>query len=154
MIRFATGDIFAQHAHAIVNPVNCVGVMGRGLALQFRNRYPEAFFAYRRACARGQVLPSRMFLFDTHADDPRWIVHFPTKRHWRDPSAIGDIDAGLQELAATISRHRIPSLAIPPVGCGLGGLRWPDVRPIVEARLAGTPCTVTVLEPLDRGRVS
>ena len=147
MIRFATGDIFAQAVEAIVNPVNCVAVMGRGLALQFRQRYPDAFAAWREACARGQVRPGRMFLFDTGAGRPRWIVHFPTKRHWRNPSAIGDIDAGLRDLAAAIPRHGIASLAIPPLGCGLGGLDWRDVRPLVEARLAGAACDITVLEP-------
>ena len=147
MIRFATGDIFARPAEAIVNPVNCVGVMGRGLALQFKHRYPEAFAAYRDACARGQVRPGRMFLFDTRGGRPGWIVHFPTKQHWRNPSAIGDIDAGLQDLAAVIRRHGIASLAIPPLGCGLGGLDWRRVRPIVEARLAGAACSITVLEP-------
>ena len=147
MIRFATGDIFAQPVDAIVNPVNCVGVMGRGLALQFKQRYHEAFLGYRDACAQGQVVPGRMFLFDTRAGRPRWIVHFPTKRHWRHPSAIGDIDAGLQDLAIVIPRHGIASLAIPPLGCGLGGLDWQAVRPIVEARLATTACTITVLEP-------
>ena len=147
MIRFTTGDIFAQPVDAIVNPVNCVGVMGRGLARQFKHRYPDAFVAYREACARGQLLPGRVFVYDTRAHRPTWIVHFPTKRHWRNPSAIGDIDAGLQDLAAAIPRHGIASLAIPPLGCGLGGLNWQAVRAIVEARLASTACTITVLEP-------
>ncbi len=147
MIHFTTGDIFAQPADAIVNPVNCVGVMGRGLARQFKHRFPDAFIAYRDACARGQVLPGRMFVYATRSGRPRWIVHFPTKRHWRNPSAIGDIDAGLQNLAAAIPRHGIASLAIPPLGCGLGGLDWQAVRPIIEARLASATCTITVLEP-------
>ena len=147
MIRFTTGDIFAQPVDAIVNPVNCVGVMGRGLARQFKHRYPDAFIAYRDACARGQVLPGRMFLFDTGGGRPRWIVHFPTKRHWRNASAIGDIDAGLRDLAAAIPRHGITSLAIPPLGCGLGGLDWRDVQPLLTQRLAGAACAITVLEP-------
>ena len=118
MIHFTRGDIFAQPAEAIVNPVNCVGVMGRGLALQFKHRYPDAFLAYRHACAEGRVRPGRMFTFDTGCDGPRWIVHFPTKRHWRDRSAIGDIEAGLRDLAAIVARHGLPSIAIPPIGCG------------------------------------
>ena len=88
MIHFTHGDIFAQPAEAIVNPVNCVGVAGAGLALQFRRRHPDAFLAYRRACAERRLRPGRMFVFDTGRDRPRWIVHFPTKRHWRDRSTI------------------------------------------------------------------
>ena len=147
MIHFTRGDIFAQPADAMVNPVNCVGVMGRGLALQFRRRHPDAFLAYRRACEGGRVRPGRMLMFDTGCDRPRWIVHFPTKRHWRDRSAIGDIEAGLHDLAAAVARHGIRSIAIPPLGCGLGGLDWRAVRPLVTACLAGTPVTVIVLEP-------
>ena len=147
MIRFTHGDIFAQPAEAIVNPVNCVGVAGAGLALQFKRRHPEAFQAYRRACAEGRLQPGRMLLFDTGRDTPRWIVHFPTKRHWRDPSAIGDIEAGLRGLAATLAGHRIRSVAIPPLGCGLGGLDWRAVRPLITACLADLPGTVIVLEP-------
>ena len=147
MIHFTLGDIFAQPTEAIVNPVNCVGVMGRGLALQFKRRYPDAFRAYRRACEASRLRPGRMFMFDTGGARPRWIVHFPTKRHWSDRSAIGDIEAGLRDLAATITRHGILSIAIPPLGCGLGGLDWCAVRPLVTACLAGTPATVIVLEP-------
>ena len=147
MIHFTRGDLFAQPAEALVNPVNCVGVMGRGLALQFRRRHPDAYLAYRRACARRQVRPGRMFAFATDCDRPRWIVHFPTKRHWRDRSAMGDIEAGLRDLAATLVRHRVRSVAVPPIGCGLGGLDWQAVRPLVVACLAHVPSTVIVLEP-------
>ena len=147
MIHFTRGDIFAQPAEAIVNPVNCVGVMGRGLALQFKRRHAHAFLAYRRECEAGRVQPGRMFMFETGRDRPRWILHFPTKRHWRERSAIGDIEAGLRDLAAAVERHGIRSIAIPPLGCGLGGLDWRAVRPLVAACLAGTPATVIVLEP-------
>ena len=147
MIHFTRGDIFAQPVDAIVNPVNCVGVMGRGLALQFKRRHPDAFPAYRRACAERRVRPGRVFMFDTGCDRPRWIVHFPTKRHWRDRSTIGDIEAGLRDLAAALERHGIRSIAIPPLGCGLGGLDWRAVRPLVAACLDGIPATVIVLEP-------
>ena len=147
MIHFTRGDIFAQPAEAIVNPVNCVGVMGRGLALQFKRRHPDAFLAYRCACEGGRVRPGRMFMFDTDCDRPRWIVHFPTKRHWRDRSTIGDIEAGLHGLAAAVARHGIQSIAVPPIGCGLGGLDWRAVRPLLTACFAGMPVTVIVLEP-------
>ena len=147
MIHFTHGDIFAQPAKAIVNPVNCVGVAGAGLALQFKRRHPDAFLAYHRACAERRLRPGRMFMFDTGRDRPRWIVHFPTKRHWRDRSAIGDIEAGLRGLAATLASHGIRSIAIPPIGCGLGGLDWRAVRPLITACLADMPGTVIVLEP-------
>ncbi len=88
-----------------------------------------------------------MFMFDTGRDKPRWIVHFPTKRHWRDRSVIGDIETGLRDLAATLAGHGIRSVAIPPIGCGLGGLDWRAVRPLVTACLADMPGTVIVLEP-------
>ena len=147
MIHFTRGDVFAQPAEAIVNPVNCVGVSGAGLALQFKRRHAHAFLAYRRACEAGRVRPGRMFMFDTGRDRPRWIVHFPTKRHWRDRSTIGDIEAGLHDLAAVVERYGIRSIVIPPLGCGLGGLDWRAVRPLVTACLSGTLATVIVLEP-------
>ena len=146
-IRFTVGDIFAQQAQAIVNPVNCVGVMGRGLALQFKRRHPAAFLAYRDACAEGRVRPGRVFVFATGLETPRWILHFPTKRHWRERSAIGDIRAGLADLATTLARHGIRSVAIPPLGCGPGGLDWQDVRPPIASALAGADADVIVLEP-------
>ena len=147
MIRFTHGDIFAQPVEAIVNPVNCVGVAGAGLALQFKRRHPDAFQAYRRACAEDRLRPARMFMFDTGRDTPRWIVHFPTKRHWRERSAIGDIEAGLRCLPSILTSHGIRSIAIPPIGCGLGGLDWRAVRPLITACLADLPVTVIVLEP-------
>ena len=147
MIRFTAGDIFAQPALAIVNPVNCVGVMGRGLALQFKRRHPDAFLAYRDACAEGRIGPGRVFTFTTRLAAPRWIVHFPTKRHWRERSRIEDIAAGLADLAAIVRREAIPSIAVPPLGCGLGGLDWQAVRPLIASALGELPATVIVLQP-------
>lgn len=147
MIRFAAGDIFAQPAVALVNPVNCVGVMGRGLALQFKRCFPDSFEPYRQACRDRILRPGRVFVWPTHRPAPRWILHFPTKRHWRDPSRLEDIDEGLRDLARAIRRHRMPSVAVPPLGCGLGGLDWTRVRPLLEAHLAGLPCAVIALRP-------
>ena len=147
MVTFVSGDIFDQPADILVNPVNCVGVMGRGLAAQFKRRYPAVFPAYRQACRDGDLRPGRILLLPTGSDRPRAIAHFPTKRHWRDPSRIEDIDAGLRHLATTIRRLRTPSIAVPPLGCGLGGLDWHIVRPLIAARLHGLDCAITVLEP-------
>ncbi|NLX27177.1 MAG: macro domain-containing protein [Lentisphaerae bacterium] len=136
MIAFKTGDILAEEAEALVNTVNCVGIMGRGIALQFKNRFPENFTAYADACKRQTVAPGKMFVFETgNLTYPRLIINFPTKRHWRGKSRLEDIDAGLKALAHEIRDRKITSIAIPPLGCGLGGLDWSQVRPRIEAEL-------------------
>jgi O-acetyl-ADP-ribose deacetylase (regulator of RNase III) len=138
MIRYTTGDILAADAEALVNTVNCVGVMGRGIALQFKNAFPRNFKAYEIACARNAVQPGRMFVFETGTmTNPKFIINFPTKRHWRGKSRMEDIDAGLDALAAEIRARGIRSIAIPPLGSGLGGLDWSEVRPRIEAALDG-----------------
>ena len=136
MPDYTTGDIFTSRCQAIVNPVNCVGVMGAGLALQFKRRFPDNFASYADACRAGSIAPGRMHVFDTGAEHPRYIVNFPTKRHWRDPSRLDDIARGLDALDRVISEHGIRSIAIPPLGSGLGGLAWDEVRPLIADRLA------------------
>ena len=151
MIRFVQGDLFASGCEALVNPVNCVGVMGKGLALQFRRRFPANYEAYREACVRREVRPGRCFVFDAGAGSPRFVVNFPTKRHWRDRSRIEDIAAGLDDLAGILDRRAVLSLAVPPLGCGLGGLPWPRVRSLLLDRLA--PCegiSIVIHEPARR----
>ena len=136
MIEHKTGDIFAEDAEALVNSVNCVGVMGRGIALQFKNMFPANFKAYAAACKRGEVQPGRMFVFETgQLTNPRYIINFPTKRHWRGKSRMEDIEAGLRALALEIADRNIQSIAIPPLGSDLGGLQWNEVRPLIEAML-------------------
>jgi O-acetyl-ADP-ribose deacetylase (regulator of RNase III) len=149
LIEMTSGDILKDDSEAIVNTVNCVGVMGRGIALQFKNAWPENFKAYEAACLRKEVQPGRMFIFETgHLTSPRCIINFPTKRHWRGKSRIEDIEAGLQALVAEIRRRGITSVAIPPLGSGLGGLDWNDVRPRIEAALAAVPeVRVRIFEP-------
>jgi O-acetyl-ADP-ribose deacetylase (regulator of RNase III) len=137
MIKFTTGDILAADVEALVNSVNCVGIMGRGIALQFKNAFPENFKAYAAACARGTVEPGRMFVFETGTmTNPKYIINFPTKRHWRGKSRMEDIEAGLKTLVSEIETRRIRSVALPPLGSGLGGLHWPDVRVRVEEALS------------------
>lgn len=149
MIEFTSGDILKCEAEALVNTVNCVGVMGRGIALQFRHAFPENFKAYAAACQQGEVHPGRLFIHETgRLTSPRYIVNFPTKRHWRGKSRIEDIQAGLLVLVEEICVRGIRSIAIPPLGSGLGGLDWADVRLLVEGALQGlSDVRVTVFEP-------
>lgn len=136
MIEYKRGDILNEDAEALVNTVNCVGVMGRGIALQFRNAFPENFEAYAFACKNKEVQPGRMFVFKTgQLTNPRYIINFPTKRHWRGMSRMEDIESGLRALVDTIRQYNIHSIAIPPLGSGLGGLDWSDVKPRIEAAL-------------------
>jgi O-acetyl-ADP-ribose deacetylase (regulator of RNase III) len=149
MIRFVQGDILEAEAEALVNTVNCVGVMGRGIALRFKEAFPANFRAYAAACRRGEVQPGRMYVFDTgRVTRPRYIINFPTKRHWRGKSRIEDIEAGLAALVEEVRLRNIRSIAIPPLGSGLGGLDWADVRPRIERALAALPeVEVLVFEP-------
>jgi len=139
-IELRTGDILQAGAEAIVNTVNCVGVMGRGIALQFKKAFPANFRAYAVACEEGEVQPGRMFVFDTGAfTNPRYVINFPTKRHWKGKSRLEDIDSGLIVLAREVRERGIKSIAVPPLGAGLGGLDWNDVRPRIEAALQDIP---------------
>lgn len=148
-INLRTGDILKADAEAIVNTVNCVGIMGRGIALQFKKAFPANFRAYALACDDGEVQPGKMFIYDTGSfTNPRFIINFPTKRHWKGKSRIEDIDSGLAALARNISERGIKSVAIPPLGAGLGGLEWNDVRPRIEAALRDLPgLEVFIYEP-------
>lgn len=149
MIQFVTGNILDAEVDALVNTVNCVGVMGRGIALQFKRAFPDNFKAYAAACKRGAVQPGRMFVFDTgELTLPRFIINFPTKRHWRGRSRIEDIQSGLEALVQEIQLRGIRSIAVPPLGSGLGGLDWRQVRPLVERALGPLPSLeVRVFEP-------
>jgi len=136
MIEFRTGNLFDAPAEALVNTVNTVGVMGRGVALMFKERFPENFKAYERACKRKEVKLGEVFV--TERKDllgPRWIINFPTKGHWRYPSKLDWIERGLDDLVAVISANNIHSVAIPPLGSGNGGLDWAEVRPLIVAAL-------------------
>lgn len=149
MIELTSGDILKDDSDAIVNTVNCVGIMGRGIALQFKNAWPENFKAYKAACDREEVQPGRMFIYDTEQlAAPRYIVNFPTKRHWKGKSRMQDIDAGLEALVRDVARLGIRSIAIPPLGSGLGGLKWDEVRPRIEAAMQALPdVRVRLYEP-------
>lgn len=133
MIEIVSGNLLEAEVEALVNPVNCVGVMGKGLALQFKQAFPDNFKAYRTVCIAGDVIPGRMFIYDNGCQfNHRYIINFPTKRHWNDKSRIDDIAIGLQSLVKDINAYCIQSIAIPPLGCGLGGLDLDIVEPIIK----------------------
>ncbi|MFT3868900.1 MAG: macro domain-containing protein [Nibricoccus sp.] len=147
MIELVQGDLLAARTEALVNAVNTVGIMGKGIALQFRNRFPEMFVAYETACRSGLVQSGKMHVFDRgeSCTSARWIINFPTKKHWRDASRLSDVETGLVDLVATVQRLRIKSIAIPPLGCGLGGLDWVAVRPRIETAFASLADTKVLL---------
>jgi O-acetyl-ADP-ribose deacetylase (regulator of RNase III) len=149
VIRYTTGDILQADAEALVNTVNCVGVMGRGIALQFKNRFPLNFKAYKAACDRDEVQPGRMFIVETGMlTPPRYIINFPTKRHWKGKSRMEDVEVGLVALVNELKARKIRSIAIPPLGAGLGGLNWSDVRTRIVAAMVDLPdVEVIVYEP-------
>ena len=134
-VSYTDSSIFETDAEAIVNPVNCVGVSGAGLAKEFARHYPENDRVYREACKEGRVMPGRGVITETGIDGPVYIVNFPTKRHWRDESRLSDIELGLGNLRRELLRRRIRSIALPALGAGLGGLGWPEVRELIEREL-------------------
>ncbi len=149
MIQYKAGNILEEDAEALVNTVNCVGFMGRGIALQFKKAWHGNFKAYAAACRRHEVQPGRMFVFETgRLTNPRYIINFPTKRHWRGKSRMEDIEAGLEALVGEIRSRGIRSVALPPLGAGLGGLNWTEVRPRIERAMADlADVEVVVFEP-------
>jgi O-acetyl-ADP-ribose deacetylase (regulator of RNase III) len=149
MIRKMQGNLLTADAEALVNTVNCEGFMGKGIALQFKRAFPESFEPYARACRAGQVRPGQVLVFSTGTlVNPKYIIQFPTKRRWREKSRIEYIEAGLRALVEEIRRLGISSIAVPPLGAGLGGLDWHDVRPLIERAFAALPdVTVLLYEP-------
>ena len=135
MIEYVEGNIFDADVDALVNPVNCVGVMGKGLALQFKEKYPENFKLYKIFCDKGEMRVGQVFWTTYHIADtknPKYIVNFPTKDHWRNNSLYSYISLGLIDLKYFVQKFDINSIAIPPIGCGLGGLDWNIVRSNIE----------------------
>lgn len=150
MLRFVQGDLLKSEVEALVNTVNTVGVMGKGVALQFKRAFPDNYRAYAVACRRGEVQIGRIFVYDRGPlFRPRYILNFPTKRHWRQPSRLEYVEAGLEDLVRVIRKLGIRSLALPPLGAGSGGLPWPAVRERIQAALGGLEgVEVLVFEPL------
>jgi O-acetyl-ADP-ribose deacetylase (regulator of RNase III) len=151
MIEHVQGNLLQADAEAQINTINCLGIMGKGLALQFKQAYPEMFRAYQRACRAKDIQPGRMWIFNTgKVTNPKFIINFPTKRHWRGRSRIEDIESGLAALINDLRRLGIHSIAIPPLGCGLGGLDWNVVRPMIEKAFEELPeVRVLLFSPLE-----
>ena len=149
MIRYTQGNLLGAEAEALVNTVNTVGIMGKGIALMFKETFPENFRLYAAACKRGEVELGRMFVTQRAAlTGPRWIINFPTKKHWRDRTQLDWVRTGLEDLKTVLAERRIRSVALPPLGCGNGGLDWATVRPLIENSLGDLPSVeVLVFEP-------
>ena len=148
MIELTTGNLLETKADALVNTVNCVGVMGKGIALQFKQAFPAMFKAYRKAAQAGEVIPGRMHVFHTASLlPPKFIINFPTKRHWRGRSRMEDIDAGLVDLIRQVRLLGIHSIAVPPLGTGNGGLEWAEVYPRIQRAFEALPDVDVLLFP-------
>jgi O-acetyl-ADP-ribose deacetylase (regulator of RNase III) len=148
MIRYTAGDLFDARTEAIVNTVNTIGVMGKGIALQFKQRFPENYEAYRNACEHNDLKVGQLLITQSSSLFFRYIVNFPTKTHWKYPSKYEYIENGLRELRAKIAELNIKSIAIPPLGAGNGKLDWDRVKPIIERYLSDlNEVEVVVYEP-------
>lgn len=152
MITFTQGNLLTANAEALVNTVNTAGVMGKGIALMFKEAFPENTAAYEKACANKEVQVGEVFVTELHRlSGPRWIINFPTKKHWRNPSRMEWIEAGLISLREFIRQKDIKSVAIPPLGSGNGGLDWQLVRPLIVQALSDLDeVQIIIYEPTDR----
>jgi O-acetyl-ADP-ribose deacetylase (regulator of RNase III) len=140
MIELTSGNLLEANAEALVNTVNCVGVMGKGIALQFKQAFPDNYTYYAKFCETGQMQPGRVLVYKTGSMfNPKYIINFPTKRHWKGKSKMADIDAGLVDLISQIRLLGIRTIAIPPLGAGLGGLNWSEVKARIESAFADLP---------------
>lgn len=147
MIKFTSGDMFETNADIRINTVNCVGVMGAGVALAFKNKYPEMFKDYQKDCKKNKLQPGKMHIWKNLTGD--WIINFPTKTHWRKPSRYEDIETGLVALRKYLIDKGPVSVTLPALGCGNGGLDWNRVKEIIEKYLGDVEANIYVFEPMD-----
>ena len=155
MIRITQGNLLEADVEVLVNAVNCVGIMGKGLALQFKKKFPNNFKIYEIACKAKQVQPGKVLVIPEYKMiNPRYIINFPTKRHWRQKSQIKDIESGLQSLISEVKELEIKSIAIPALGCGNGGLYWNEVKPLIESAFVGlADVKVLLFSPLGINKI-
>jgi O-acetyl-ADP-ribose deacetylase (regulator of RNase III) len=152
MIEMAKGDLLQAPVEALVNAVNVVGVMGKGIALQFKTTYPDMFQSYKEACQSGNLNIGKLHIYEIEGNDhPGFIINFPTKRHWRNSSKIEYVDMGLVALVAEVKSRSIHSIAIPALGCGLGGLAWDDVYLRIVRSFDELPDVKVLLFPPHQG---
>ena len=151
-INIKKGDLLKESVDAIVNTVNCVGVMGKGIALQFKKKWSENYKAYALACKAEKVKTGEMFIYDAGGlVKPHFVINFPTKQHWREKTKMSCIDEGLKDLIEQIQALKIEAIAIPPLGCGNGGLDWADVKPRIEKAFSNLHSVdVHLYEPNER----
>ena len=145
MVKVIIGDLFNSKAQTLVNAVNCVGVMGKGIALEFKKRFPAMYRDYVSLCKMGAVEPGHPYIFNISPD--KQIINFPTKNHWREPSKIEYIDTGLRLLVKKYKNWKVKSLAVPALGCGNGGLQWADVGPLLYEYLSKMDMPVELYAP-------
>jgi O-acetyl-ADP-ribose deacetylase (regulator of RNase III) len=145
-MRILIGDLFESRAQTLVNAVNCVGVMGKGIAEQFKRQFPTMFDDYKRRCKRKDVRLGKPYLYRDSSGIQ--IVNFPTKDHWRSPSRPTDVEHGLEYLAKHAAGWNIASLALPALGCGNGGLEWSDVGPLIYRKLNKLPIDIELYAPV------
>ncbi|MFD1360057.1 type II toxin-antitoxin system antitoxin DNA ADP-ribosyl glycohydrolase DarG [Lentibacillus salinarum] len=148
MIHYKTGNLLEGQSEALVNTVNTVGVMGKGIALQFKQAFPDVFREYEKACRANRVVTGKVQVVETSClVGPKYIINFPTKKHWKQKSKLNYVVEGLEDLVKVVREFGIKSIAIPPLGCGNGGLDWSEVRPLIEKTFQDEPINVHVYEP-------
>ena len=147
MIELIEGDLFVSGARALVNPANTVGTMGGGLAREFKRRFLFCVKPYEQLCKAGRFYIGDVLACESPKDPGFYVVHVPTKVHWREPSELTYVEQGVEALARWISESGVASVAVPALGCGLGGLEWTEVRPVIEAALASVPARVLLYPP-------
>ena len=147
-IKFVTGDMFDTDFDVRINTVNCVGVMGKGIALEFKKRYPDMFSDYRYNCLASLLHPGKLSMWSSFPDEI--IVNFPTKGHWREKSKYEYIEAGLKELRAYLERLGAVTVAVPALGCNNGGLEWKRVRAMIKKELSGLQAKISVFKPMEK----
>ena len=151
MIYYVSGDLLESDSEALVNAVNCVGIMGKGIALSFKKKFPNMFLQYKEACSLKLIRPGKVSIYQINDSlNTRYIINFPTKDHWRQKSRLSYISEGLKDLVRVIDKYHISSIAIPMLGCGNGGLNWNDVIELIEFFLSDLNCSVYVYGPSNR----
>lgn len=157
MIKLMSGNLLEDNAEALVNTVNTKGIMGKGIALQFKQAYPDMYAKYEFDCKNEKISLGKIHIYDNGSlgGGPKWILNFPTKNHWKSKSKLEDIESGLDNLAEVIEELKISSIAIPPLGCGLGGLKWETVLPVIERKLSNIKSlTVHIYPPAGAPKAS